>query len=367
MKALTNCSGSEASHFTQLGKLIYSIPECGEEMHAGRLGVAHATELVRARGNPRCGQHLPDVIPALLEHAANPNLPFADFKLAVKRWVMMADPDGAYKGRDASNEGRTASLHESEEGLHLSADGGTAAISAEMLEIFEQFRTAEFLIDWDAAVAEHGDTASAIHMARTDAQRRFDALAAIFRAAASAPRDARISEPTVNFIVDQQTYEEHLAGILGSTTPPAGLVDPFKRRSETTNGTLVHPVDIIAASLISHVRRVVMDSAGNVIDLGRRQRLFTGSAREAVMLHSQRCIWPGCDIAAGRCQADHLNPFATTGPTAPTNGAPLCKHHNQTKNRGFATRRDPVGHWHTYRPDGTELTDPPSIADLLAA
>jgi Domain of unknown function (DUF222) len=63
MKALTNCSNAEASHFMQLGKLLYDISECGEEMNAGRLGIAHATELVRARRNPRCGDQLGDVIP----------------------------------------------------------------------------------------------------------------------------------------------------------------------------------------------------------------------------------------------------------------------------------------------------------------
>ena len=327
IKALTNCSSTEASHFTQLGKLIHDIPDCGQELHAGRLGVAHATEVVRAHRNPRCGDQLADVSGPLLEHAANPNLPFADFKLVVKRWVLMADADGAYKDRVTAHEGRDASLHESEEGVHLRADGGTAAVSAEMAEIFERFRTAEFLTDWETAVAEHGASASAAHMARTDTQRRFDALVAIFRSAASAPLDARLPEPTVNVVVDQQTFEEHLSRLLGRS--PDGfdrwaLVDPLKRRCETTNGTLVHPDDILAAALIGHVRRVVIDSAGTLIDLGRRQRLFTGAAREAVMLHAKRCIWPGCDIAAGQCQADHLNPFATAGPTAPTNGAPLC-------------------------------------------
>ncbi len=365
VRALTNCSSTETSHFVRLGRLLAEIPECGERLHAGEIGVAQASELARALRNPRCGDQLAEIAPTLLDHAAK--LPFADFKLCVRRWTLLADPDGAYKERDAGHEHRDASVHESDSGLHLRAEGGTAAVAAEMIEIFERFRTAEFLTDWDVAVAELGSSANAAQLARTDAQRRFDALAAIFRAAAGAPLDTRAPEPTVNFVVDQQTFEDHLALLFsspgGDDGPPRSVEvgDPRQRRCETVNGSLVHPDDIVAAAMIGHVRRVVYDAAGNVIDLGRRRRQFTGAAREAVMLQAKRCLWPGCEIPAGRCEADHLNPWSAAGPTAPTNGAPACKRHNQAKNHGFTTRRDASGDWHVYRPDGTELTEPPAV------
>ena len=44
--------------------------------------------------------------------------------------------------------------------------------------------------------------------------------------------------------------------------------------------------------------------------------------------------------------------------TAPSNGGPACQYHNRWKTRGYTTRRNPNGTWHTYRPDGTELTQP---------
>ncbi len=368
MKAHTNCSDIDASHLVRLGQLLHEIPASGEMLHTGQIGITQASELAKARRNPRCGDHLADIAPTLLHHAAT--LPFADFRLCVQRWQLLADPDGAYKDRARNHDLRDASLHESEAGLHLRAEGGTAAVANEMLEIFERFRTAEFLTDWDAAVTEHGPNPTAVQLGRTDAQRRFDTIAAIFRAAAGASIDARIPEPTVNIVVDQQTYENHLAQLM--TDPDAPLVrrspgaapataptDPYTRRCETGNGTLLHPDDILIASLIGHVRRVVYDSSGTVIDLGRRQRLFTGSARQAVMLHAQRCLWPGCDLPTSRCQADHLQPWSTNGISAPVNGAPACPRHNRAKNRGYTTRRDTTGHWHVYRPDGTELTEPP--------
>jgi hypothetical protein len=133
-------------------------------------------------------------------------------------------------------------------------------------------------------------------------------------------------------------------------------VDIVDRRCETTGGILLDPDDVIAAAMAGHVRRVVFDSAGVVIDMGRKRRLFTGAAREAVLLQSGRCIWPGCCLPSGRCQADHEQEWvAHHGATRPGNGSPLCGRHNRWKNRGFRTRRDTNGNWHTYRPDGTEI------------
>jgi hypothetical protein len=33
----------------------------------------------------------------------------------------------------------------------------------------------------------------------------------------------------------------------------------------------------------------------------------------------------------------------------------MCSHHNRWKATGYTTWRDPHGHWHHYRPDGTEI------------
>jgi hypothetical protein len=112
---------------------------------------------------------------------------------------------------------------------------------------------------------------------------------------------------------------------------------------------------MLAAALCGRVRRVVLDTAGVVIDLGRRARLFTGGARDAVLLGDRWCMWPGCDLRSGRCQTDHSTPWAADGPTRPDNGGPACGRHNRWKQRGYNTVRDQTGHWHTYRPDGTEI------------
>jgi hypothetical protein len=108
---------------------------------------------------------------------------------------------------------------------------------------------------------------------------------------------------------------------------------------------------------------VVLDSAGRVVDLGRRSRLFRGGASEAVLLLERRCLWPGCNAPPGRLQADHLHGWAFEGGrTDHDDGGPACGHHNLVKRQGYSVRRDEHGCWHVYRPDGTEISRLDTVA-----
>lgn len=105
------------------------------------------------------------------------------------------------------------------------------------------------------------------------------------------------------------------------------------------------------------IRKVVCDRQGVIINYGRTRRLFTGRQRQAVLLQAARCNWPGCHAPHRQLQADHVTPWAAqNGETNITNSNALCGWHNRLKQHGYTTHRDPHGHWHHYRPDGTEIT-----------
>ena len=223
----------------------------------------------------------------------------------------------------------------------------------QLLDVFEQFRRSEWLADWEAGVAVHGEAMVVSLMERTDAQRRSDALQAIFGAAAVSGQSPS-GDPVVNIVVGYDLFEHHLRRALGERPEPLDPANPA-HRCETADGVVIDPYDMLVAAALGHVRRVVLDSAGVVVDVGRKQRLFTGALRAAVMLISHRCIWPGCYRPASQCEADHVLPFSNAGPTAAHNGGPACGHHNRWKSRGYRTWRDPNGHWHHYRPNHTEI------------
>jgi hypothetical protein len=157
------------------------------------------------------------------------------------------------------------------------------------------------------------------------------------------------SEPTVNLLIDEATFRATLTG---------GRIEPARYRDvvcRTQSGTELHPTDAVNTALWAHVRRVVHDAAGTVIDLGRRRRLFTGAAREATLLSASECVWVGCDRPVGWCQVDHAVSWSAHGATVPRNGQPLCGRHNRLKERGYRVRRDAGGTWHTHHPDGHEI------------
>ncbi len=358
LRAELRWSEGEITHRIRTGALAQSLPEVFAALAAGEIGVAQARDLARAHANPRCGDQLRDHIQLLLGYARH--MEFADFHRCVRRWELLADADGAHRDAEAAHETRNAALQERDGVGFLSGHGG-ALDTAEMKEIWDQFAQAEFMADLDAAEAEvaaNGGNGSA-PLPRTDGQRRWDALVNIFRTAAGQPADAKLPEPTLNIVMDLTTFEDALAQLQLLPNPAAYPFEsdvPFAhRRSETTSGVLVDPLQAVRAAMFGHVRRVVLDGAGTVIGLGRRRRLFTGAAREAVMLHFTRCIWPGCSTPASRCDADHTHPWQHGGLTAPANGAPMCPRHDRAKNRGYRVVRDAGGVWHTYRPDGSEI------------
>jgi len=149
--------------------------------------------------------------------------------------------------------------------------------------------------------------------------------------------------------VDEPALLDDLAGEL-APDPEAFL----SRRCETPNGSPIHPSVVLRALLTGHVRRVVLDSRGVVIDYGTKQRLFAGLARQAAMLLNRTCEFPGCTLPADWSQIDHNHEWHAGGRTDQHNATIGCGHHNRTKHRRrWHTRRDQHGRTYTIRHDGT--------------
>ncbi len=137
---------------------------------------------------------------------------------------------------------------------------------------------------------------------------------------------------------------------MGIPTDPARYRDVVCR---TVNGDDVDIDDAAGLALWAHIRRVVHDGSGVVTELGRRRRLFTGSARDAALLLSMTCNWPGCDRPVRNCEVDHAVSWLRHGGTDPDNGCPMCKSHNLLKERGrFGAHRGDDGSWVITDADG---------------
>ena len=264
--------------------------------------------------------------------------------------------------------------------VDISAHGGDPIISAELIAIFDRFCEAEYQKDLETRRNEHGPDAYQHPLPRTSRQRRFDALVTMFRTAAAADNVGTVADPLVNIIIDAATWTELLANS-GLTPTDDCAIDPElipalidsdipleDRRCETSTGIQLHPHDVLRAALAGHVRRVVVDSAGVIIDMGRKQRLFTGAARDAAKLLVTHCEHPGCELPADWCNVDHQTEWADGGTTDQTNSGIECGTHNTAKTRKrWKTKRAINGRNYTIRPNGTIIlpvgTRPPTFPD----
>jgi hypothetical protein len=354
--AQTNGPSADAARLRRLARAFDVVPELVDALSEGRIGVAQANEVARLTSNPRVRDQLDSMASTLLRHAEH--LVFDDFRVVTRRWEALADLDGAERNDEISHDRRSASVLDADGSVSIRATGGTGMVTAELIGIFQQFVDAEFAKDVAARTAEFGADAPASRLPRTDAQRRYDALVEVFRAAALAPADGLAPKPVVNVVVGFVTLQRILARRgLGLEPEPPRPEDLAVERLESSTGVTLAPDDVIAACLSGVVRRVVIDAAGVVVDAGRKRRLFTGVARELALLLWQRCGHLGCNVPGDLCQVDHIAEWdADDGPTDQSNGHPRCDSHNPFKSKHrLRSVRDPNGYIIDYRANGTPI------------
>ncbi|TQJ58678.1 uncharacterized protein DUF222 [Arthrobacter sp. SLBN-83] len=72
----------------------------------------------------------------------------------------------------------------------------------------------------------------------------------------------------------------------------------------------------------------LLGTRGEILDLGRKTRLFTPAQRLALTARDQGCAFPNCTIPAPWCEAHHITYWSHGGPTTTNNGVLLCSHHH---------------------------------------
>ena len=341
-------TGPEAHGRMQTMRFFELVPAWAAAAGSGEVGVAQTRLMARVAANPRVHVAMVECVESLLADAIV--LPFEEFERRVRDFGRSANQDGAGTQARKNHEARDAGMRQRRDGSWWMWAKFGSLQGAQVNEVFAHFIQAEWDADWAEARERCGDGAGMSDLRRTEPQRRADAMAAVSGAAASAPGDGQAALPTLNIVIDDVTAEVIVTG---------GRLDPA-RYSEmvcrTQNGDPIDCSEAAGVALWGHIRRVVRDAAGVVIDLGRRSRLFTGAAREAVMLLTDRCLWPGCDRPVRACQSDHSLEWAAHGATVPRNGGAMCGAHNLLKERhGFTARRQADGEWIIRNADGDRI------------
>jgi hypothetical protein len=164
---------------------------------------------------------------------------------------------------------------------------------------------------------------------RTAGQRRADALVEICgKVMSEGLLPAQGSQPTQLVVT---TNYDTLTRALG-----VGITDRGERLSPTTVRRLACNAKILPA---------VMDSNGQVLDLGRSRRLFTGAIRQALNLRDGGCTFPGCDRPNAWVEGHHIQHWLDGGATDQANAALVCTvHHHLVHDGGWQIRMGADGH-----------------------
>lgn len=153
---------------------------------------------------------------------------------------------------------------------------------------------------------------------RDHGQRFFDALIEACRrleATDQLPHDHGTSARII-VTIDQDSLRQQLidAGLAGEGTLPSG-----QRLSATAVRLLACDAEIIPA---------VLGSSGQILDVGRANRLVTAAIWLALILRDRHCAFPGCTRMPIACDAHHIVHWADGGPTSLDNLLMLCRHHH---------------------------------------
>jgi hypothetical protein len=373
LRAELNYSTTEASRWLQIASMLNAHPAVGDAWMNGHIGSPQAVTFARTYANRRVRDRLGEFVPTLLDHAEQ--LAYSDFVACVDKFVALADADGAHDDRDHAVRDRRANVSEVGGVLSVSAFGGDPLTAAEMVDIHRRFVEREYQADVAACRAAHGDDADNHDLPRTPAQRSFDAIIAIFRSA-NIDIFGQEAGTILNIIADATTFArtQHDAGLAPAfvdgepVDPFTGQPDPYglindllgapgdlrDRRCETSTGIQLHPHDVLRAALAGHVRRVVVDTDGVIVNMGRLSRLYTGSARTAAKLLIRRCQRPGCELPADFSQVDHNDEWNEHGHTDQKNAGVMCGPDNRQKHRRrWKRRRATNANTYTIRADGT--------------
>jgi hypothetical protein len=135
--------------------------------------------------------------------------------------------------------------------------------------------------------------------------------------------------------------------------PPGHPADPARCHVEDGPAISVNTAQMIACS--AAWSWMLHDSAGNLLDLGRRRRRPSAALRRAVRERDKcRCRFPGCE--SRRVDLHHIRYWSNGGRTTLDNLVSLCKyHHMLVHDRGYLIAATRDGTFTFRRADGTAI------------
>lgn len=265
----------------------------------------------------------------------------------------LLDPAGAQRRFDERFQGRSFRMWTDRDGIRrgsLTFDDEAAAWVASIIDTaLRPRRGGPRFVD----ASEKARAEELVADPRTNDQLTYDLVIDVLRAGALAEAKAVFGtrQAGVRLILTADAATAVTAG-----APAVGLVED--------DSTALPAWLITQHACDTGTTTCTLDRAGNPLDLGREQRLFSSKQRIALAIRDGGCRWKDCDRPASYCEAHHIDHYAEGGCTDVDRGILLCRfHHMQLHHGGWRITREGKGDFLLHPPDG----GPPIILPVRLA
>ncbi|MDJ0334777.1 DUF222 domain-containing protein [Salinibacterium sp. G-O1] len=331
IEKLTLVSQREASRRVKLGRAIRAracldgqvlpadYPLVSAAVISGRLGVDAASAIIHALDQAAQRHATLERLEVAEATLAEDGLTLPADLLAVRArvWREVLDPDGAEPRDEVLRTRRAFWIGREENGLTRfggHADPTNAALLKAALAERAGPNVIPRFLDAQDAPADAESLTGAARDPRTLEQKQFDVVMGLLTAGLRSSE----GEP----------------GSMRSVTTVVAVI----KLSDLENGTGVGWLDDVDEPVSSAtVRELACDggvkvltvgSNGEVLNLGRTQRLFSRHQRLALAAVDGGCVWNGCHAPPSWCHAHHVKEFGQGGLTDVDNGVLLCPEHH---------------------------------------
>ena len=311
--ARTHSDPSEIRAASRIANWLADFDELAEAHRNGQITTGHLNKL-RLADNSRVHQQMIIDQAELLGWLTTCH--FRDLDQIIERWLLGADPDGSEPGE-----------HQRHTGLTITPlPGGMARIKG----LLDPLQAAAFK---DAIGVESKKLRAAEQEAGTSStirKRTLNALLNLVGRGAARP-DGTFARPRVHIVMSQRVYESTLAWLDDPTVNPFPELDHnhIDKKCQLIDGTPIHPLYGIAATVTAAFRRTVYSARGRPIETSFDSRQIPDWMRDISLIASNgKCANPVCDSPFHWLHGDHITPYSHTQDTSVANTRNLCEMDN---------------------------------------
>jgi hypothetical protein len=108
---------------------------------------------------------------------------------------------------------------------------------------------------------------------------------------------------------------------------------------ETLNGDILDVQALRQLACDCSISRIILGPNSEVLDIGRKTRVWTAAQRRAIIARDRHCQGDGCTMKPRWCDIHHIDHWTDLGVTSVEKGILLCRWHHSEEHLKLARKR----------------------------